>query len=162
MFEFTLNATEFIDDLRRFGRAYQNARSRAVKAIAREGVAKIVQRTAEPPIPHAKRYERTNRLISGWAPAGNYLGVPVPGAKGNAGGRDEGEIIVGDTANESSVTAVNQVPYALFVELTGTWIIPPPRQRRRAPYLMVTNTIKELESTNAAERHLSNEWEAIL
>ena len=158
----SLNAAEFTQSLRRFAEEFHKAAGRAVISAAREGVSLIVQRTGEPPIPRAKVYQRTNRLISGWASAGNFLNTQGPSARSNAKGRDEGTYSWEPDGSEIRFVAINSVPYALAVELTGTWIIPPPRQQRRAPYLTVANSIKEMESKGSFERHIGNEWDALI
>ena len=158
----SLNAAEFTQSLRRFAEEFHKAAGRAVISAAREGVSLIVQRTGEPPIPRAKVYQRTNRLISGWAPAGNFLGVLVPPVRSKAEGSNEGSYSFSQADGETRFVATNDVPYALAVELTGTWIIPPPRQQRRAPYLTVANSIKEMESKGSFERHIGNEWDALI
>lgn len=162
MFSVELHAGDFLDSLHRFAGEFHRAMGRAVISAAREGVALIVQRTGEPPIPRARRYVRTNRLISGWEPAGNFLGVGVPPARPTAKASREGTHLFEPEGDEIRFVAINTVPYALAVELTGTWLVPPPNQQRRVPYLTVANSIKEMESKGSLERHVSNEWEAII
>lgn len=159
MFSVELYKDDFLRDLRDVERRFTTNMTHAVMRTAQIGLEKIVQRTNEPPIPRARVYKRTNRLISGWIPAGKFLDVNVPAAKARAEGKNEGSFDFRNDKQEVSFVARNNVPYALFVELTGTWIVPPPNQVRRAPYLMAGNTIKEMESAQTLERQVEHWWD---
>lgn len=104
---------------------------KAVRSTAATLLRRIVDRTPKPPTPSGQIYIRTGRLVAGWRPAGEKLGVsvpeqsffpsrlsyygapprgkdlPFPGWQEKAG------------PDEISFLMRNNVPYAVFVEEVG-------------------------------------------
>ena len=161
MLQISFDTSKTLASLTRLETAFLPAMQRAVLNTARLLVGRVVERTLAPPVPPAKVYERTGRLVSGWKPAGDFLGVSVPSATGRAAGSNEGSYRWQPGPGEIVFTAVNLVPYAAYVEFTGTWIKPPPGQVRRAPYRMVQDSLIETEQKGDLPREVAEAWKSL-
>jgi hypothetical protein len=98
----------------------QNGRF-AVLRTAKSLMRKIVDKTNEKaPGPPVKYYERTGRLMGGWAPGAAYVGISAPNASAEHG--REGYAYL-SPVGETPITffAVNAVRYAKAVEDVGPW-----------------------------------------
>lgn len=91
----------------------------AVKRTAMVLMSHLMEKTPNPTNQPQQVYQRTGRLADGWGPAANAVGI-----YGNPGG--EGTFYFISTDSQISFTALNEVPYAWFVEVApGPWKIPP-------------------------------------
>lgn len=101
-----------------------NGRNAVIKT-ARAYVGRIIDNTkSSAPPPPVKYYVRTNRLIGGWLPAANYLGLSVPGFTGKIKDKRPDTASYVEVTDNSDVIlfrATNGVRYVRPVEEIGTW-----------------------------------------
>lgn len=98
------------------------------------GILRRTPKRSEQPVPPNK-YQRTNRLLYGWAPAADRLGVNMPEGPTADSGRD-GDFQFIDNTNQTSFLSANNVRYAIQNEFIGSNI--PSRAEGQTPRLMVT------------------------
>lgn len=128
----------------------------SVRNTAQSLMQRVIAYTVAPaPPPPVKYYVRTNRLVGGWEPAANFVGLGVPGSTGYYG--REGEVEFGLFGTDIIFRATNHVPYASAVELSGTWETPFPS--RRPGYGMVLRSSQETEEDFS--RNLQIAWNGV-
>lgn len=158
MIQFDFDTEQFERGLDKFESRFRVAMRGAVQRTGAAVLGKIVKYTADPAEPPAVYYKRTGRLMAGWTAASEGLGVPlIPTAETNEGGPQEtGSFRLSSDVTTNKISAImeNDVPYALWVELTGTWVTVWPD--RRAPYLMVTRSL--LETQDEFTSNLLTAW----
>ncbi len=116
---FTLNADKLIAALEQKAAKFLPAMEIAVKNTAKVMMGRLLERTPNPENQPVQVYQRTGRLRDGWGPAASAVGI-----YGNAGG--EGTFLMVSTPSYISFRAVNEVPYAPYVEFApGPWSLPP-------------------------------------
>ena len=119
MIAVTMDATKLIAALDQKAANFLPQMRIAVKNTAMVLMSKLMDKTPNPTNQPQQVYQRTGRLADGWGPAANAVGI-----SGNASG--EGYSIFNATPKEIYFAAVNQVPYAYYVEVApGPWKIPP-------------------------------------
>ena len=119
MFSVTMDASKLIAALQKKEANFTPAMEGAVLSTAKVLMSKLQERTPNPDNQPVQVYQRTGRLRDGWGPAANAVGI-----YGNAGG--EGTFYFVTTESQISFTAVNEVPYAWYVEVApGPWRLPP-------------------------------------
>lgn len=138
----------------RFVRNMESAVAHTSAALMR----RIVQRTEAPaPPPPVQYYQRTKRLVSGWAPAGEFVGVTVPGPTPEAEAGYEGTVEWISDEKRITFRAANHVPYVADVEFTGTWATPWPS--RRPGYFIVHNAVED--TVNDFVENLKIGWNSL-
>src|SRR5258706_16027658 len=78
MANFTIDPTKTILGLLEFETRSQIAFTDAVKQTARSVMIRVLDRIPKPPTPAGQVYQRTGRLLRGYGPAANFLGLSAP------------------------------------------------------------------------------------
>ena len=150
MISFSLNVDNFVNGIQQFRRKFFIASERAVTNASQIMLTKVIEKTPKPPTPAGQIYIRTGRLAAGWGPAALFLG----GIGGSTRAIGEGSFDWSATENEIRFAAINEVPYAYFVEVIGPWLLPPQAPGGptwRGGEYMVTNTVAELSYVGGNE-----------
>ena len=114
-----LDASKLIAALKRKEANFIPQMEIAVRHTAMVLMSKLLEKTPSRQNQPVQVYQRTDRLVDGWGPAANAVGIA-----GNPGG--EGTFLFVSTESYISFTAMNEVPYAWYVEVApGPWSIPP-------------------------------------
>ena len=143
MITFSLHVDNFANGIQQFRQKFFDVSQRAVMNTSRTFLTKVIDKTPKPPTPAGQVYVRTGRLAGGWGPAALFLG----GIGGSSFAVGEGDFVW--SANEDMIrfVAINEVPYAYFVEVIGPWLLPPNAAGGptwRGGEYMVTNSVAEL------------------
>lgn len=118
MANFRLDASSLIAGLEQKKTAFFIAMSGAVKETSRIAMIRILDRIPRPPSPPGQVYQRTGRLVAGYGPAAQFLGIgSIPSGEGSYQWHAAEDSI--------SFTLINEVDYALGVEWVGPWSLPP-------------------------------------
>ena len=147
----TMDASRLIAALERKAINFVPQMELAVKHTSMVMMSKLLERTPSRQNQPPQIYQRTDRLVDGWGPAANAVGIA-----GNPAG--EGTFRFITTESAISFTAVNEVPYAWYVEVApGPWRIPPNAPggpQWKGGYHFTAITLLEME---AQPRILDNE-----
>lgn len=180
----TIDVSKTIASLSRFQEQWRKSSEAAVKRTARSMMQRIVTKTLAPidNSQAARPYIRTWRMLNGWKPAagavnaargirslritrstrkdksGPLAALDRTTAPLRGGGGNEGRFYFTQTPDSTSFEAVNDIPYALFVEDAGTWINPR-ENTRRPPYKIVANSVNE--TVPDFEKNIIAEWNEI-
>ena len=159
MIKFDFDTEPFARGVEKFESRFRIAMVSAVRRTGAAVLTHIIEHTADPAEPPAVYYKRTGRLMAGWSAASEGLGVPlIPTAEAGADGgpQETGSFRLSSDVTTNTISAImeNDVPYALWVELTGTWVTVWPD--RRLPYLMVTRSL--LETQDEFTSNLLSAW----
>lgn len=149
-----LNIDKSLLSLRRVESNFRKNGTNAVLFTARALMERVVERTLAPaPPPPVKYYVRTHRLVSGWGPGANFVGVPVPSVTEDAVASQEGLVSFTDNPLEVAFQAANLVPYAREVEEEGTLA---PRGKRRPGYYFLRNA--QRDTVDDLQRNVRYAW----
>ena len=143
MISFSLNVDNFVSGIQQYQQKFFAASQKAVLDTSRVFLTKVIEKTPKPPTPTGQVYQRTGRLAGGWGPAAVFLG----GIGGSSYAIGEGTFEWTATQDMIRFVAVNEVPYAYFVEVIGPWLLPPQAPggpKWRGGEFMVTNSVAEL------------------
>lgn len=162
MIGFDFETELFERGLEKFESRFRGAMVGAVRHAGAAVLERIIEYTADPAAPPALYYKRTGRLMGGWTAASDALDVPLietyeSDSEDDEGGPQEtGSFRLANDVTTNTISAImeNDVPYAWWVEMTGTWVTEWPD--RRWPYLMATRSI--IESRDKFNRFLVRAW----
>ncbi len=159
MIQFDFDTKQFNRGMEQFELRFRDVMVSAVHQTGAAVLRRIIEYTADPADPPAVYYRRTGRLMAGWTAASEGLGVPlVSTAEGGAddGPQETGAFRLLNDVATGRISAImeNNVPYAWWVEMTGTWVTEWPD--RRWPYLMATRSL--IETQDEFSSFLSEAW----
>lgn len=129
--------------------AFQPAMVRATREVFRRMLTRVISLTPKPPSPGNQKYKRTGRLVSGWGPAAEAVGLTVPEPVA-AVSRFDGRFMPIETFNEIVFLAINDVPYAGYAEFGVPGIVP--------VHAMVRTGIAQTEAADDFFNAVQTEW----
>ncbi len=160
-FRVVFRPEKFTQSLTRLSKQFDEAMLKAARNVMRAYLADVIEGTPKPGDPDEgfnKEYVRTGRLVGGWGAAAAALGLPLA----FNGESDYREVISPDSVH---LIAENQVPYALFVEYIGPWLIPPNAAGGptwRGGRHMVENARGNILGGGVITKEVGTAWKAIL